>query len=214
MNTLKKISKIAGVGYLFIFVTGIFSNFFVMESLTVPGNAAATVNNISDNQSLYRIGILSFIIMVVWDVVLAWALYVLLKPVNENLSLLSGWLRLVNSAIFAIALFNLFNVLQIVSNADYLKVLSREHISTQVMQSFEAFNHTWLIGLVFFGLHLTPVIEVALSKNFLFTFDCTGLFNFHLWLYAQIYRDLAGHRLYRLSDRQFCEFFANQLRRL
>ena len=167
MNTLKKISKIAGVGYLFIFVTGIFSNFFVMESLTVPGNAAATVNNISDNQSLYRIGILSFIIMVVWDVVLAWALYVLLKPVNENLSLLSGWLRLVNSAIFAIALFNLFNVLQIVSNADYLKVLSREHISTQVMQSFEAFNHTWLIGLVFFGLHLIVLGYLIFTSGYM-----------------------------------------------
>ena len=167
MNTLKKISKIAGIGYLFIFITGIFSNFFVLESLIVPGDASATVNNISDNQSLYRIGILSFIIMVVWDVVLAWALYILLKPVNENLSLLSGWLRLVNSAVFGMALFNLFNVLQIVSNADYLKVLSREHISAQVMQFFDAFNHTWLIGLVFFGLHLIVLGYLIFTSGYM-----------------------------------------------
>jgi hypothetical protein len=113
MNSLKKISKFAGFGYLIIFITGIFANFFVLESLIVSGDAATTANNIIGNDFLFRIGIFSFIIMVVFDVVLAWALYVLLKPVNKNLSLLSGWLRLVNSTIFGIALYNLFNVLQI-----------------------------------------------------------------------------------------------------
>ena len=40
MNSLKNISKIAGFGYLIIFFTGIFSNFVVLESLIVPGDAA------------------------------------------------------------------------------------------------------------------------------------------------------------------------------
>ena len=154
MNSLKKISTIAGIGYLFIFITGIFSNFFVLESLIVPGDATTTTNNITDNDFLFRIGILSFIIMVVWDVVLAWALYVLLKPVNENLSLLSGWLRLVNSTIFGIALYNLFSILQISNGAEYLNALGTNYMYTQVMLFFDAFNYTWLIGLVFFGIHL------------------------------------------------------------
>lgn len=92
--------------------------------------------------------------MVVFDVVLAWALYILLKPVNKNLSLLSGWLRLVNSTIFGIALYNLFSVLQILSGAEYLKVFVAGQLHAQVMLFLNAFNHTWLIGLVFFGLHL------------------------------------------------------------
>ncbi len=115
MNSNKKISKIAGFGYLIIFITGIFSNFFVLENLMVPGDAATTANNIISIDFLYRIGILSFIIMVVFDVVVAWALYVILKPVNKNLSLFSGWLRLVNSTIFGIVLYNLLSVLQILS---------------------------------------------------------------------------------------------------
>lgn len=154
MNSLKTISKIAGFGYLIIFITGFFSNFFVLESLIAPGDAATTANNIMGNDFLFRIGILSFIIMVVLDVVLAWALYILLKPVNQNLSLLSGWLRLVNSTIFGIALYNLFSVLQILSGADYLKVIVTEHLQAQVMLSLNTFNNTWLIGLVFFGIHL------------------------------------------------------------
>ena len=78
----RKAARVAGFGYLIIFITGIFSNFFVLESLIVPGDAAKTANNIVGNDLLFRIGILSFIIMVVFDVVLAWALYVLLKPVS------------------------------------------------------------------------------------------------------------------------------------
>ncbi len=151
---LRKAARIAGFGYLIIFTTGIFSNFFVLERLIVPGDAAITANNIMANDSLFRIGILSFIIMVVFDVVLAWALYVLLRPVNNNLSLLSGWLRLVNSTIFGIALYNLFSVLQILSGADFLKEFITGQLQAQVMLSLSTFNFTWLIGLIFFGLHL------------------------------------------------------------
>jgi len=154
MISLKKISKITGLGYLIIFITGIFSNFFVLESLIVTGDAVTTANNIIGNDLLFRIGILSFIIMVIFDVVLAWTLYVLLKPVNKNLSLFSGWLRLVNSTIFGIALYNLFSVLQILSGAEYLKVFAKGQLQAQVMLFLNTFNDTWLIGLIFFGLHL------------------------------------------------------------
>jgi hypothetical protein len=154
MSSNQKISRVAGIGYLIIFISGIFSNFFVLENLIVPGDAVATAHNIVGNDSLFRIGILSFIIMVVFDVVLAWALYVLLKPVDKYLSLLSGWLRLVNSTIFGIALFSLFNVLKILSGAAYLNAFATNQLYAQMMLYFSAFNTTWLIGLVFFGLHL------------------------------------------------------------
>jgi hypothetical protein len=68
--------------------------------------------------------------------------------------LLSGWLRLVNSTIFGIALFNLFSVLHILSGAEYLKVFDTGQLHAKVMLFLNTFNNTWLIGLVFFGLHL------------------------------------------------------------
>ena len=154
MISPQRISILAGIGYLIIFITGIFSNFFVLENLIVHGNAAATAHNIINNDHLYRIGILSFIIMVLFDAFLAWALYVILIPVNKNISLLSGWLRLVNSAIFGIALYNLITVMKILHNSDYLKAFGSEQLHAQMMLSFDTFNVVWLIGLMFFGLHL------------------------------------------------------------
>jgi hypothetical protein len=174
MNSYKGISKIAGFGYLIIFITGIFSNFFVLENLIVYGDAATTASNIIGNDSLFRIGILSFMLMVIFDVVLAWALYVLLKPVNQNLSLLSGWLRLVNSTIFGIALFNLFNVLQILSGAEYLNAFGTDQSHAQVMLNFNTFNTTWLIGLVFFGLHLLVLGNLIFKSGYIPKF--IGLF--------------------------------------
>src|SRR5210317_1961561 len=100
MISNKNIARVAGIGYLIIFVTGIFSNFFILENLIVSGDAASTSGNILDNISLFRIGIFSFIVMVIFDVILTWALYILLLHVSKNLSLLSGWLRLVNCAVF------------------------------------------------------------------------------------------------------------------
>ncbi|WP_286169650.1 DUF4386 family protein [Halocella sp. SP3-1] len=42
--------------------------------------------------------------MLILDIVVAWGLYILLKPVNKNISLLSTWFRLVYAAIFVFVL--------------------------------------------------------------------------------------------------------------
>lgn len=169
MDSLNKIAKIAGAGYLVIFISGIFANFFVLESLVVLDDAKTTTTNIMNNESQFRIGILSFIIMVVFDVVLTWALYVLFKPVNKNISLLAAWLRLVNATIFGIALFKLFSVLQLISGADYLAVFDTGQLQAQVMLSLNAFNTIWLVGLVFFGIHLFFLGYLIIKSSYVST---------------------------------------------
>ena len=154
MYSLNKIARIAGAGYLIIFITGIFANFFVLESMLVPGDANATAGNIMDNTMQFRIGILSFFVMVIIDLLLVWALYLLFKPVNRDLSLLAAWLRLVNATIFGVALYHLFGVLELLGGADFLTVFNKDQLYAQVMLLLDAFNSTWLVGLVFFGLHL------------------------------------------------------------
>ncbi|MBP1910207.1 DUF4386 domain-containing protein [Methanolobus bombayensis] len=152
--SLRKAAIIAGFSYLIIFILGIVANFVVLMNLFVPENASATVDNIMSNLGQFRMGILGFIIMVIFDVIVAWALYLLLSPVSKGLSLLAAWLRLVNATIFGIAMFNLFSVLRLFGEASYLTELSTGQMQVQVMSLLYAFNDTWLIGLIFFGLHL------------------------------------------------------------
>lgn len=70
----RTLSLIAGVSYLVIFFTAIFANFFVLESILKD-----PLNAIQQNHLFVRAGILAFIITVVFDVVVAWALYGLFK---------------------------------------------------------------------------------------------------------------------------------------
>jgi len=154
LTSIGKISKLAGSAYLIIFISGIFANFLVIENMVVPGDASATLLNITSNDSLFRLGIISFIIMVLADLFVTWALYILFKTQDENTSLLAAWFRLVNVTIFAIALFHLFTVLQLANESDSLLAFTSSQLQSQIMLSISAFNNTWLLGLIFFGIHL------------------------------------------------------------
>ncbi|MGD9489060.1 MAG: DUF4386 domain-containing protein [Calditrichaceae bacterium] len=167
MSSSEKISKMAGTGYLIIFITGIFSNFFVLESLILTRDPAATMQNIISHDMLFRAGIFSFVLMVVFDVFLAWALYILLRPVNSNLSLLAGWLRLANSVIFGVALYHLFGILRLLSGAEYLTVFDTAQLGAMVILSYVTFNDIWLIGLVFFGLHLFALGYLIIKSGYI-----------------------------------------------
>ncbi len=87
-------ARVAGLAYVLVIVLGIFSVGFVESKLIVPGNDAATVNNIKANELMFRIGIIGEIMMYVLVVLLSLALYVILKTVNRNLALLALLWRL------------------------------------------------------------------------------------------------------------------------
>jgi len=153
--SLRQAAIVAGLGLLIMILPAIFMNFLVLESLIVLGDAAETANNIMANELQFRIGICSFIIVIILDVLVAWALYVFLKPVNKSLSLLAAWFRLLYTAVFGFALLNLVTVLRLLSDADYLTVFGTDQLHAQVMLSLNSFSDGWAIGYVcFFSLHL------------------------------------------------------------
>jgi hypothetical protein len=78
--------------YLIIIIAGIFAEFFVRQSLIVPGDATATADNIMASESLFRLSIAGDLIMIMCDVALALVFYVLLKPVSNSLSLLAAFI--------------------------------------------------------------------------------------------------------------------------
>jgi hypothetical protein len=160
-------ARIAGFGLLLMAVLAFFANFFVLEKFIIPGDAVKTVNNIIANESLFRWGIVSFIIVITLDVLVAWALYIFLKPVNKNLALLAALFRLVFAAIFGMVLYNLLNVLQLLSGADYLKVFETDQLHAQVMLSIDAFNIGWKVALVFFGFYMFLIGYLAFKSGFM-----------------------------------------------
>ncbi len=150
----RRAARIAGAGYVLIFVLAIFANFMVREGLVDQANPAATVANITDSIGLFRLGLAAFLAVFILDIVIAWALHVVFRRVNRDLSLLTAWMRLVYTVLLGVALVFFFQVLALVGNPDYAAALGSAQVEAHVMLALESFNATWLVGLAAFGIHL------------------------------------------------------------
>jgi hypothetical protein len=149
----RKVALIAGLGLLGMALLAPFALLGVLPNLVVPADAAATVNNFIASEGLFRIAIAAVLIVTMLDILVAWALYVLLRPVNRTVALLVGWLRLVAAAAFLAALTNLLDVAQLLGGAER-SALQPEQVQAQVMASIASFDNGWDIMLAIFGLHL------------------------------------------------------------
>jgi hypothetical protein len=158
---------IAGISYLAIFVLAIFANFFVIERLVVPGDAATTTANIMASEGLLRGGLASFIAVFVLDVVIAWGMYVVFRHINRDWSRLQAWLRIVGAALLGASLIFLYLVLQLIGRADNLSAFDRPQLEAQVMTYLNGFDFLWLIGLFCFGVHLIVVAYLILRSGYI-----------------------------------------------
>jgi hypothetical protein len=80
-------ARTGGLLYLLIIAAGLFAE-FVRERFVVPGDAAATASNITDQALMFRLGLAADLSTFVCAVALTIILYVLLKPFNRNAALL------------------------------------------------------------------------------------------------------------------------------
>ena len=136
----RQLSILAGVSYLVIFFAAIFGNFFVLEAIL-----ASPVETVTQNHMMVRFGILAFLLTVVFDVVVAWALYALYK--DHFLSGLSTYFRMMHAAIMGVAIFA-------------LPMALRATTETEILRQVDIFNIIWLIGLFFFGIHLILLARI------------------------------------------------------
>ena len=148
-------ARVAGFTCLFTMAIVVFANFGIHARLIVAGNAAETARNILAHERLFRIGIACGLIYGAGLVVLLTALYVILKPVNRDLALLAAFWRLVYALMWVLMTLNLFEVLRLLSGADYLRAFEAERLQALVRLSLRANFDIYYVGLLFFALAST-----------------------------------------------------------
>ncbi|MFY7997463.1 MAG: DUF4386 domain-containing protein [Candidatus Kapaibacteriota bacterium] len=164
--TQRQAAMIAGIALVLMALLAGFAYGFVFTSLVVPGNASVTAQNIKNSETLFRAGVMGWLMILLLDVVVAWALYIFLNPIHKSLSRLVAWLRLVYASLLGIALLNLVVVLALLSGADYLNVLDASTRNAQILLFLNAFSGMWSLGLVVFGFHLLVLgYTVVLSQG-------------------------------------------------
>ena len=150
----RQAALMAGIGFLITMAAVSFGGFYVLPTLIVWGDTAATAENISTNNVLFRAGMISWLVMLAGDVLRAWGLYVFFRPVNQSLSLLAAWIMLIHVSMFGITQICLVFSSEILSGSDYLKAIDSDQLHSLMMLFIKGHNFGFLIGLFFFSFHL------------------------------------------------------------
>ncbi len=165
--SLRRAALIAGLSILTMVISAPFAELYVFPKLIVRGHAAETTNNIIANEALFRAGTFGYLVTFICDLFAAWALYVLLKPVNQSLSQLMAWCRLVYTIIALVALANLVTILKLLNAPGNLSVQQPDQLNAQVQVSLNAFKDGWYFGILFFGLHLLLLGYLVFTSNYI-----------------------------------------------
>ena len=167
MTQNKKTARIAGLLYLVVVITGIFSLMYVPKKLIVWDNAAITFNNIVNNQTLFRFGVVGYLICYIFFLFLPLVLYKLLKPINANYAKYMVILAVVSVPIAFTNSQNLFNILSLISGESYLNVFSNVQLKSQVFLYLNHYDNGSLIISIFSGLWLFPFGFLVYKSGFL-----------------------------------------------
>lgn len=102
-TTLHRYARAAGIAMLLSIVFGFLGEMYLPGKIIVAGNATATAANIVEHPMLFRLTFASYLVEGICDVALILFLYILLKPVDRNLALMSAFFGIVSMVTFAVA---------------------------------------------------------------------------------------------------------------
>lgn len=159
----QKAAVIAGAAILAMAALAGYAYGFVFNNLVVAGNASATVLHIKASGLLFRSSILAWMMILAGDVVAAWALYYFLKQVNEGLSRLMAWFRLVYAVMLGSAILHLVAVPVLPGNTGAVT----PNAEAQVMLFIQLFQSSWSAALILFGLHILMLAFLAFRSGYI-----------------------------------------------
>ena len=163
--SLRQSAIIAGIGLLIMALAVPFAQFQIFPSLIDYENPEVTANNLLNNKLYFIFGIFLNFLTIICDIVVAWALYLLLKPVNRNWSLLVAWFRLIYAGIYLVALSNLIKVLGLLKADTYFKATNPDQICDQILFHLKSFGFEMEFGYVHFGIYLSLLGYLVLKAS-------------------------------------------------
>ncbi len=152
----RRIARVAGLLYLIVVLTGIFSIAYVPAQTQVSGDAAATVAKIASHEGLFRLGIAAGLICYTAFLLLPLALYRLLSPHGKLAATLMVALAVVSVPLSFVNLQHKLYVLTLLGNAPYLHAFAQEALNAHVMLALQAYGNGILVSKLFWGLWLLP----------------------------------------------------------
>lgn len=163
----RQLARIAGVLYLVIIVCGLFSELVVRGTVIVPGDPTATGANILAADTLFRVGVVSDLVMVLADVAIAVALFVLFAPVSRPLSATAAVLRLTQAAVLGLNLLHQLAALLVLRHDGSLSAFDPDQLDALALLLLDVHGYGYLLGLAFFAGNLLVTGYLVYRSGFL-----------------------------------------------
>jgi hypothetical protein len=163
----KKLARIAGLLYLGVVITGIFTLMYVPAKLIVSGNSLLTYQNIISSEQLFRLGIIGGLLCYTFFLFLPIVLYKLLKPANEYYAKIMVLLAILSVPLFFLNVQNEFTVLSLIKDTNNRFGLSAEQLQSQVILHLVQYDNGMRIIHIFSGLWLFPFGYLVFKSGFL-----------------------------------------------
>lgn len=153
--------------YLIVVVTGIFSLLYVPSQIPSHGDASTMLSRIRESEVLFRLGIVAGLICYTVFLVLPFALYKLLHEVGRDAAVLMVAFAVASVPIAFVSLLYKFDILSLLSEADYLQAFTTDQVHARAMLLLDAYTNGVLVSQIFWGLWLLPFGYLVFKSGFL-----------------------------------------------
>lgn len=147
----QRYARLAGALYLTVIALGIFAEGYVVNTMTVSGDMTASALNIIAGATLWNLGVLANVLLVVCALPLSWLIYLLLRPAGKNLILLAVLFNLVSLAVETISKLSLILVTPLLTSAGYANAFEPAQVHAFANMALKMHNIAFNVAPIFFG---------------------------------------------------------------
>jgi len=144
-TTPRKAAVIVGVSIIAMFILAIVVDNFILANFIGPGDTSALAKDMAVNQTRFGFAGAGYLLILLLDLAIALALYVVLKPVSKILASITSFFRLLYTAIMVISVLAV--VIQLISVYSYGTIK--------------------LIGYIFFTAHILFLGYTVLKSDYI-----------------------------------------------
>src|SRR3954469_7197012 len=143
--TVRRAGVVAGVALLVMVPLAVFADFVAVKGMITPGDAAATAAEIVAREGTFRLGVLAWLLVVVLDAVVAWALYRVFRPVSPAVSMLATVFRSAYAAVLLVAVGQLLRAVDVLTAGSTLAT-SPDGVAGRALLELNAFQDLYDLG--------------------------------------------------------------------
>lgn len=157
--------RLAGLLYLVVVASGIFSLAYVPGQLVVADDPQATMARIVASESLFRQGIAAFVVMQVAFLLLPFALFPWVESAGRRIAILMVVLAVTSVPLGLSALTHRLDLLSLLADPAVSRMLGPEHVRAEMVLSLEAYRNGLQVTQLFWGLWLLPFGWLAFQSR-------------------------------------------------